>query len=240
MSASAAAGTVEFFPALSATGVVRHGFIRRIPGIDVATDRAEALNRLDAIHRRIRADLGLREMFFATAEQVHGNEVAVLDRPPTEIRPRDDILVTEMSFTADRCFSGADALVTNQPAVSLGIYVADCCPVFLVDPVARAIGLVHSGRKGTGLAIVPHAIAEMCAHFATQPRDLVVQLGPCIRPPHYEVDFAAEIVRQVRAAGVEQVQDDGYCTACDLAHYYSYRAEKARTGRMLGVLALAP
>lgn len=220
--AAAVDPAVEFFPALRALGIVRHGFIGRIPGIDVATDRAEALGRLDAAHRSLRADLGFGEMRFATAEQVHGNEIAVLDEP----------------LRVDACFAGADGLVTNQSGVSLGIYVADCCAVFLVDPVRRCIGLVHSGKKGTELAIVVRAIDTLRDRFGSEPRDLVVQLGPCIRPPHYEIDFAAEIVRQVRAAGVQQVYDSGRCTACDLERYYSYRAEKARTGRMLALLAL--
>jgi hypothetical protein len=222
MEATAAASAAEFFPALQALGIVRHGFVRRIPGIDVATDRAAALARLDHAHREVRMELRLGAMPFATAEQVHGDAVAVVKEP----------------LSADRCFPGADALITNQPNVSLGIYVADCCAVFLVDPVARAIGLVHSGRKGTELGITTKAIEKMREHFGSQPHDLIVQLSPCIRPPHYEVDFAAEIVRQVRAAGVREVHDSGRCTACDLASYYSYRAEKARTGRMLALLAL--
>lgn len=226
MRASRAAtdSAVELFPALQSLGVVRHGFIGRIPGIDVATDRAAALDRLDAAHRAIRAEIDCGAMPFATAEQVHGNAIAVIDRP----------------LSQDCCFAGADGLVTNQPAVSLGIYVADCCAIFLVDPVARCIGLVHSGRKGTELAIASVAIDEMRGHFGSRPNDLVVQLSPCIRPPHYEVDFAAEIVRQVRAAGVRQVHDSGLCTACDLERYYSYRAENARTGRMLALLAIHP
>lgn len=222
MGARAADPAVEFFPALRALTNVRHGFIGRIPGIDVATDRAEALARLDAAHRAIRADLGFAEGAFATAEQVHGNEIAVIDQAPVE----------------NRCFSGADGLVTNQRGVSLEIYVADCCAVFVVDPVRRVIGLVHSGRKGTELGIVGIAIGRMQKNFESAPRDLVVQISPCIRPPHYEVDFADEIVRQARACGVEQVHDSGRCTACDLGGYYSYRAEKARTGRMLALLAL--
>ena len=215
---------MEFFPALRGLDFVRHGFVRRIPGIDVATDRAAALDRLDAAHRAIRAELGCGEMPFVTAEQIHGNSVAIVAQPLSE----------------DRCFAGADGLITNQADVSLGIYVADCCAIFLVDPVASCIGLVHSGRKGTELAIVTRAIDEMRGRFGSRPGDLVVQLSPCIRPPHYEVDFAAEIVRQVRAAGVRQVHDSGRCTACDLERYYSYRAEKARTGRMLALLAFHP
>ena len=161
-------------------------------------------------------------MAFATAEQVHGNEIAVIEEPLGE----------------DQCFDGVDGLVTNQRGVALGIYVADCCAVFIVDPVRHAIGLVHSGKKGTELGIVKNAIGAMQEKFESIPRDLVVQISPCIRPPHYEVDFASEIVTQARFCGVEQVEDAGRCTACDLQSYYSYRAEKARTGRMLALLAL--
>jgi copper oxidase (laccase) domain-containing protein len=78
----------------------------------------------------------------------------------------------------------------------------------------------------------------MRRHFGSNPRDLVVQLSPCIRPPHYEIDFAAEIVSQCRAAGVMEIHDSGVCTACDLHRYYSYRAEKGKTGRMLALIGL--
>jgi copper oxidase (laccase) domain-containing protein len=97
---------------------------------------------------------------------------------------------------------------------------------------------MHSGKKGTELGIVAKAITAMAAHFGSRASDLTVQLSPCIRPPHYEIDFAAEIVRQCREAGVAAVHDGGVCTACDLQRYYSYRAEKGRTGRMLAYLSL--
>jgi copper oxidase (laccase) domain-containing protein len=220
--AAAAESVVEFFPSLSELSVVRHGFVGRVPGIDVATDRAEALNRLDAAHRTFRSNLGFAVDSFATAEQIHGGEVAVIDQP----------------LSGERCFDGADGLITNQAGVSLGIYVADCCAIFLVDPVRHCLGLVHSGRKGTELAIVERAIGTMHEQFGSVPHDLVAQLSPCIRPPHYEVDFAAEIISQIRRSGVEKVHDSSRCTACDLSRYYSYRAEKGRTGRMLALLAL--
>ena len=80
----------------------------------------------------------------------------------------------------------------------------------------------------------------MIERFGSDPANMIVQLSPCIRPPHYEVDFAAEIIRQCRALGVQQIHDSGICTACDLDRYYSYRAEKGKTGRMLAVLGLNP
>jgi copper oxidase (laccase) domain-containing protein len=147
-------------------------------------------------------------------------------------------VVIDGATEEDRCFESCDGLITNQRGVCLGIYVADCCAVYLLDQRFGAIGLVHSGKKGTELGVVPNAIESMGEHFGSRPSDLVVQLSPCIRPPHYEIDFAAEIVRQCHALGVTKVHDSGVCTACDLNRYYSYRAEKGRTGRMLAFLAL--
>ena len=212
----------EEFPALVRQDEVIHCFTRRVPGIDAQADKAEALSRLDACHREIRNTIGLDDMPFVTAQQVHGNRVAVVDQ----------------AITADECFDDCDGMITNQPRVCLGIYVADCCAVYLVDPVQRAIGLVHSGKKGTELGIAVNAIELMEQRFGSRRADLVVQLSPCIRPPHYEIDFAAEIVRRVKERGVVQVHDCGICTACDLGRYYSYRIEKGRTGRMVALLAL--
>jgi copper oxidase (laccase) domain-containing protein len=212
----------EHFPALTALPDVVHGFTLRIPGIEMSHDKAEALARLDGVHRKIRSEHGPGPVPFITAQQIHGKQIGVVDATMGE----------------DQCFASCDGLVTDRRGVCLGIYVADCCAVFLVDPVRGAIGLVHSGKKGTELGVVANAIEVMTARFGSRAGDLVVQLSPCIRPPHYEIDFAAEIVRQCRDLGVESVHDSGICTACDLARYYSYRAEKGRTGRMLAFMAL--
>jgi polyphenol oxidase len=212
----------EHFSALNRPTDLAHGFTLRVAGLEMSHDKAEALARLDGVHREIRRAHGLDAMPFMTAQQVHGKDIAVVGR----------------EIAVDHCFQDCDGMVTDQQGVCLGIYVADCCAVYLVDPVRRAIGLVHSGKKGTELGIVSNAIATMIAKFGSRPSDLVVQLSPCIRPPHYEIDFAAEIVRQCREAGVTQVHDCAICTACDLDRYYSYRAEKGRTGRMLAFMAL--
>jgi purine-nucleoside/S-methyl-5'-thioadenosine phosphorylase / adenosine deaminase len=214
--------SAEQFQALSALPGVVHGFTLRVPGIEMSHDKAEALAGLDGVHRKIRSEQGLADTPFITAQQVHGKQIVVVDSRVSE----------------DKCFENCDGLITAQRNVCLGIYVADCCAVFLVDPVRRAIGLVHSGKKGTELGVVTNAIETMTARFGSQAADLVVQLSPCIRPPHYEIDFAADIVRQCRDLGVISVNDGGVCTACDLTRYYSYRAEKGRTGRMLAFLAL--
>ncbi len=213
---------IEFFPALGDLPI-SHGFVGRVPGVDVQVDRTLALERLRVCHHHARQRLGLDGRAFVTAEQVHGKTVAAFaagDWPPKGP------------------VAGADALVTNRTDLCLGIYVADCCPVYLVDPVRRVIGLAHSGRKGTESNITAATVEAMRERFGTQPGDVVAQLGPCIRPPWYEVDFAAQIVAQGHALGLRQVTDGGTCTAADPERYYSYRREKGRTGRMLALLAL--
>lgn len=201
---------------------VRHIFTQRIPGVDVAFDKEQALKRLEKVHGQIRQEMGISDWPLLTAEQIHGDRIAVIDSP----------------VTSNHEFAGCDGLITNQRRVALEIRVADCCAVYLFDPKTPAIGLVHSGKKGTELAIVAKAIKQMSAHFRSRPSELIVQLSPCIRPPHYEIDFAANIIDQAKSLGIEQVHDCGICTACDLNRYYSYRAEKGKTGRMLALLAL--
>jgi copper oxidase (laccase) domain-containing protein len=213
---------IEEFDSLANIPNCRHIFTRRVPGIDVAHDKSEALRRLEAAHLEIRQALGAGDCPLLTAEQIHGNKIAIVDLP----------------IQSDKHFTGCDGLITNQRGIALGIHVADCCAVYIVDPKTPAIGLVHSGKKGTELAVVTNAIAQMRSGFGSKASDLIVQLSPCIRPPHYEIDFAAKIIEQVRNHGVEKIYDSGVCTACHIDLYYSYRAEKGRTGRMLALLGL--
>jgi len=228
----------EQFPALSAIGICRHVFIQRIPGIDVSHDKAEILKRLDAAHREIRKETGFGNWPLFTAEQIHGNEIALIDKVGSALRA--DRGRRGAASLPGREFPACDGIITNQRGVALGIYVADCCAVYIVDPRTPAIGLVHSGRKGTELGVVTNAIRQMIERFGSNPANMIVQLSPCIRPPHYEVDFAAEIIRQCRSIGIKEIHDSGVCTACDLGRYYSYRAEKGKTGRMLAMIGLNP
>jgi copper oxidase (laccase) domain-containing protein len=214
----------ERFNALAALPSCVHVFTKRIPGVDVSHDKAEALRRLDAAHLEIRREIGMGSDWpLLTAEQIHGDKIAIVDLAPT----------------SDKEFAGYDGFITNQREVALGIHVADCCAVYIVDPITPAIGLVHSGKKGTALDIASRAIQQMKETFGSNPANMIVLLSPCIRPPHYEIDFAADIVEQCRAQGVKQIHDSGVCTACHTDLYYSYRVEKGKTGRMLALLGLS-
>lgn len=208
------------FESLAALDGLTNAFTLRHPWIDVTADRSEALRRLAGWHQQVVEDLGFPPALLATAQQVHGCRVEVVTQRPCEP------------------FAETDALVCNTPGMMLGIYVADCCAVYLADQVTGAFGVLHSGKKGTEQNITAAAIATMQKSFGTEPGHLVVQLSPCIRPPAYEVDFAATIRDQARKAGVNpaNVHDAGTCTSSDLTKFYSYRMEKGRTGRMLALL----
>jgi polyphenol oxidase len=209
---------VQRFPALEHLALIQHGFTLRVPGLDVKTDRETALERIAGYHEIVLQGLGPRVL--RIAQQIHGNGVAAVDHGSAQKTP------------------GVDALITNDPEVILGIYVADCCAIYFVDPVRAVIGIAHSGRKGTEQNIAGMTLERMVSGFGSAPEDLVVQLSPCIRPPFYEVDFAAQIFNQLQVGGVRQIYDGGENTGADLERFYSYRMEKGSTGRMLAFLTL--
>ena len=237
---------VERFEALTNVPNYRHIFTRRVPGIDVVHAKTETLRRLEAAHFEVRRGLGVGDWPLLTAQQIHGNKIAIIAEPGQAGQPLQQNLGADRSDTdgrswatqpidpigcpsgairvdppiqSDKQFAGCDGLITTQRGVALGIHVADCCAIYLVDPKTPAIGLVHSGKKGTALDVVGNAIGQMSSRFGSKPSDLIVQLSPCIRPPHYEVDFAAKIIEQCRAQGVRQIHDSGVCTACHLDLY---------------------
>lgn len=119
--------------------------------------------------QRLWTDLGVTETQVALAEQTHGSTVA---------------RVTEGSKTPA---AGTDALITDTRDVLLMMLYADCVPVYLIDPTARAIGLVHSGWRGTAADIAGRTIAAMTAQFGSTPQSCLAAIGPCIGGDSYEV-----------------------------------------------------
>jgi len=213
---------IESVQALEGTPGIEAHFIGRIPGLSISVERSEAMALLAPQHHRILQQSGLENFPLVTAEQIHGKEIAI---------------VTGTTISA---IQGVDALITCTRALTLGIYVADCAPVWIVARDGSAGALVHAGKKGTELGIVPLVIEKLLKITELDSQDLIVVIGPCIRPPCYEIDFAARIREQARACGVLDIHDPEICTACHPELYYSYRSEKGLTGRMLATLTLLP
>jgi YfiH family protein len=100
--------------------------------------------------------------------------------------------------TRQRDYQDVDGLVTNVPGIVLGVFSADCVPLFFVDPVRRAVGLAHSGWRGTVGRIGAETIRLMREEYETDPADLICAVGPSICRDCYEVseDVAGEFRRR--------------------------------------------
>jgi YfiH family protein len=215
-----------FLDPLNSIPGVRAGWVERVSDLPITGDRDEAMNQLRGHHAAAVADFAGPNAPWWRAEQVHGTAVAVVPGSP-QITAPDGLSIVP----------NCDGLVTNQPGIVLAIYVADCGAIWLADRKTGAIGLLHSGKKGTEGNILEVALTTMADQFGTRVEDVTVVLGPCIRPPDYEVDFAAEIGRQSARAGVGNYLDCGLNTAADLQRFYSYRRELGKTGRMMALIS---
>ena len=197
--------------------------LRQLPFITHAfTLRTDEDTKADGFEGHALAELGFSPTYFVSAEQTHGNGVAVIQETTGEPVPL------------------VDALVTSTKNLPLVIRCSDCAAVFLVDRRTPAIGLVHSGKKGTQADIVGNAMTTMLVRFGTNPADCTSFISPSIGPCHYEMDIWSGIEKQLRQMGVSDIHNPRVCTACHLDRYFSYRAEKGQTGRMYALLALAP
>jgi polyphenol oxidase len=174
--------------------------------------------KAEGFQQRFVQSLGYSE--FACAGQPHGNAVAIVSTPSST--------------------DSVDALTTSTPDLPLVVRCADCAAVFIVDRITPAIALVHSGKKGTEGRVTTNVLATMQRAFGTQPQNCLAFIGPSIGPCHYEMDLWSSIEQELRDFGVREIYNPRVCTACHLDRYFSYRAEKGKTGRMLAVLALKP
>ena len=99
-----------------------------------------------------------------------------------------------MGITRMRNFGEIDGFVTNVPGIMLITSYADCVPLYFVDPVNKAIGLSHSGWRGTVKNMAKATIDKMVAEYNTNPSEIIGLIGPSICRDCYEVgeDVATE------------------------------------------------
>ena len=215
----------SFLNPLNSIPGIRAGWVERIPNLTIIGDRDAAMKLLRPHHSQIVADFAGPDAEWWRAEQVHGIEVA---RVPSglPIIAADGLPVVP----------SVDGLLTDQPGIVLTIYAADCGVIWLADSKTGALGLLHSGKKGTAGNILAVALERMVTDFGTHPKDVTAVLCPCIRPPQYEVDFAKEIEQQAIQSNVGNYFDCRLNTATDLGRFYSYRQEFGKTGRMMALI----
>ncbi|MEK6646954.1 MAG: peptidoglycan editing factor PgeF [Candidatus Firestonebacteria bacterium] len=131
-------------------------------------------------NRKLIADaMGFGIDKLVTCQQTHSNKVAV-------IRKKD---VGKGNLKYSTAIADTDGLITNLKNIPIAISIADCLPIFLVDPVNKSIGIVHAGWRGTFKKIAEIAILKMKTVFNSSPENLKVALGPSIGSCCYEIDL---------------------------------------------------
>lgn len=149
-------------------------------------------------------------------------------------------------------YPSTDSLVTVSSQHLLTITVADCYPLFFVDPVRRAVGIAHAGWRGMAADICGATIEVMEKECGTRAEHLVLGIGPGIGACHFEVqsevvdsflrypdavqirndrsfvDLPVVATEQFlrRGGRKEQIVRDGTCAYCRQETYFSYRRDQ--------------
>jgi polyphenol oxidase len=170
--------------------------------------------------------------------QVHGTEVADLDRLGADDVPT------------------ADAAVTGKAGTVGVVLTADCMPLFLCDASGKRAAVAHAGWRGMAAGVIESTVRALDA----APGAVIAWMGPTIGPgafevgpevraafvaadprahaafaPHGGAKYLADLYALARLAleraGVRAVFGGGFCTYREPGRFFSYRRVQA-SGRM--------
>ena len=230
-----ARGILRFEPWAGRPWLV-HGFSTRATGDFRARSAQESAD-----------SLGLTEPVL-TLKQVHSDVIVRADGAVAAAEPRPE----------------GDGLVSATLGETLGVRVADCLPLLLVDPVRRAIAAVHAGWRGSAARIAFLAVERLRECYGSRPEDLEAVIGPCISVRRYEVgddvagrfderallrgpdrprphvDLAAANRLQLEEAGLPAASVHGgvHCSMGDAERFHSHRRDGDAAGRMIAFVGL--
>ncbi|MGI6413829.1 MAG: peptidoglycan editing factor PgeF [Syntrophomonadaceae bacterium] len=202
--------------------------------------------------------LGVSLTQMVGCQQVHGNQVVAVTEDQAGYG----------AFQYDSSIPETDAMICSVPGLVITTFYADCLPVFFFDPVKRAVGLAHSGWKGTFSQIGSKVVQELAARYGSRPREVKVFIGPGIQKCCYRIDpgLAGEVIKKFPGAdniismnknghfwdlsktiyndllesGVlrDNIMGCSLCTSCNPERFFSYRRESGATGRMAAIIGL--
>ncbi|MEK6222700.1 MAG: peptidoglycan editing factor PgeF [Chloroflexota bacterium] len=241
-------------PALTHAIFTRHGGVSQQPWASLNVGLTVGDNPQNvATNRKISFEtVGRDAQTLSDSWLVHGKGVFIYNEPRTNVQQEPP---------------KADIILTDNPQVTLYMRYADCVPILLYDPVNKAVGLAHSGWKGTLAHVASAAVAAMQARYGSHPEELIAAIGPSIGPSRYEVGpEVAAAVKQVFGAsstqllpkygssthfdlwaanelvlsqtGVKNIEQANICTSTTQQDWFSHRAENGNTGRFSVLLGL--
>lgn len=174
---------------------VEHCFSTRAGGVsegefsslNFSYTRGDKKEAVDENYRRLARALGVSVSDFVLSDQTHTTNVLRVGKEERGC-----------GVTKPKPYRDVDGLITDEPGVVLAAFFADCVPLYFVDPVHRAIGLSHSGWRGTAGRMGERTLEAMAAAFHTRPSEVFAAVGPSICRSCYEVsgDVAAVFMRE--------------------------------------------
>ena len=172
------------WPAIEKIEGIRHAFSTRIGGVskehlssmNLSFSRGDDPANVRENYRRFCEAAGFEVENIVTSDQAHTTKVRYVTKADCG-----------SGVTRDRDFHDIDGMITDEPGVVLATFYADCVPLFLVDPVKKAIGLSHSGWRGTVGKMGKVTVQAMMREYGSRPEDIVAAIGPSICQDCYEV-----------------------------------------------------
>ena len=191
------------YPLLEETGIVEHCFTTRLGGVsedifstlNFSFTRGDNLDSVMENYRRVGQVFGKTEADFICTDQTHTTNVLRVGKEEAGY-----------GVTKPRPYTDVDGLITNEPGVILSTFYADCVPLYFVDPVHKAIGLSHSGWRGTVGRMGQKTLEAMKEAFGTKPEDVYAAIGPSICQDCYEV--SEDVIDKFREAFEHKHWDD--------------------------------
>lgn len=232
-----------------------HGFSTRLGGVskgefssmNLSYERGDKPEAVDENYRRICQAMGVSVENLVFSQQVHDTSVVRVEKP-------------------GRYLKKIDGMVTDTPGLVLTTSYADCVPLFFADPIKKAIGLSHSGWRGTCGEIGKATVKKMQEEFGSLPSDILAVIGPSICGSCYEVSqevaqkFPVEAIWQkkdsskdkyqldlwkanqlvLKGAGLkeENIYVSGVCTCCNSNVLFSHRASGGKRGNLNGFISI--
>ncbi|MBP7174879.1 MAG: peptidoglycan editing factor PgeF [Thermoclostridium sp.] len=245
---------------IKAIFTTRSGGVSSFPfnTLNLSFQRADNMENVMENYRRLSKEFGVPMERMILSRQVHGSTVTVVDKSHCG-----------MGLVRQSSYGDTDGLVTCERGVALVTFYADCTPVYLYDPVSCAIGLVHSGWRGTLQNIPAKAVQKMKEAFGCKPENMIAALGPHIHQCCFEVgadvyrqfsevfpdmqdamvpqkdkwyiDLSRIITRTLLREGLtaSNINDVNRCTVCENELFFSHRGGKGNSGTGAALLMVS-
>lgn len=255
---------IYVFPALSGIPGLVHAVSTRVGGVssgcfsslNLSFSRGDDDANVIENFRRFSFAAGIKPESLVLSKHVHGDTVLRVGAEEAG------------KFLQGQRNLVADALITNEPGVTLCKTIADCVGIMMYDAKNRAIADVHAGWRGTVLGIAGKAVRAMGEAFGTDPSDIIACISPSIGPCCFEVGadvaerftdiYGDGVIAERLAGGKAKVDlwkantDDlvkagvpsgnisaaGQCTKCNEDKFFSHRRNGENRGGMIAVIGL--